>query len=203
MLRTKEKYPETRLVADDEDVAEGFDEFVEDPRIALGKKSERELGRQRRAEMAARIDEAEGAGSAGPSDEDDSEAERNAAYEAKQARAGTYARDPRERAEAMRPRTPPRVAPIPEAGGVLEQLRGALEGMRGALEAKRGRLAELAAEKVDVAEREAWVQEQLRETGERYEKLRGELGLGATANGAGLNGQAVERGLDTLGGVGS
>jgi hypothetical protein len=204
MLRTKEKYPETRLVADDEDVAEGFDEFVEDPRIALGKKSERELGRQRRAEMAARIDEAEGAGSAGPSDEDDSEAERNAAYEAKQARAGTYARDPRERAEAMRPRTPPRVAPIPEAGGVLEQLRGALEGMRGALEAKRGRLAELAAEKADVAEREAWVQEQLRETGERYEKLRGELGLGAAAaNGAGLNGQAVERGLDTLGGVGS
>ena len=38
MLRTKEKYPETRLVAEDEVVAEGFDQFVEDPRIALGKK---------------------------------------------------------------------------------------------------------------------------------------------------------------------
>jgi hypothetical protein len=200
IMRTKEKYPETRLVADDEDVAEGFDEFVEDPRIALGKKSARELGRRRRAEMAARIDEAEGAGSDAGSD--DSEAARNAAYEAKQARAGTYAQDPREREEALRPRTPPRIAPIPDMAGVLEQLRAALAAMREAAEAKRRRLGELAAEKADVAEREAWIQTQLKETGERYEKLRAELGLdAASSNGVALNGGFPERGLDTLGGA--
>ena len=200
MLRTKEKYPETRLVAEDEDVAEGFDQFVEDPRIALGKKSERELGRRRRAEMAARIDEAEGAGPEAESD--DSEAERNAAYEAKQTRAGTYARDPREREEALRPRTPPKVAPIPDMAGVLDQLRAALASMQEAAEAKRRRVGELAAEKADVAEREAWIQTQLKETGERYEKLRAELGLdAASTNGVVQNGKAPERGLDTLGGA--
>jgi len=31
----KEKYAETRLVPDDEDIAEGFEEYVEDGRISL------------------------------------------------------------------------------------------------------------------------------------------------------------------------
>lgn len=197
MLRTKEKYPETRLVAEDEDVAEGFDEFVEDSRIALGKKSEKELNKRRRAEMAAKIDEAEGIGS--DAETDDSEAERNAAYEAKQARAGTYGQDPRDREEALRPRTPPKITPIPDMSGVLDQLKAALAAMQEATEAKRRRLDELAAEKADVADREAWIQSQLKETGERYEKLRAELGLDASSNGVLQNGKAPERGLDSLG----
>ena len=40
--KLKPKKEETRLVRDDEDIAEGFDEFVSDGRIALGKKAERE-----------------------------------------------------------------------------------------------------------------------------------------------------------------
>jgi len=199
MLRTKEKYPETRLVAEDEDVAEGFDEFVQDSRIALGKKSEKELKRRRRAEMAAKIDEAEGVGSEAESD--DSEAERNAVYEAKQAKAGTYGQSSRDREETLRPRTPPKITAIPDMSGVLDQLKAALVSMQEAAEAKRRRLGEIAAEKADVAEREAWIQSQLKETGERYEKLRAELGLDAdSSNRVTQNGRrAVERGLDSLG----
>ncbi|KKY26065.1 hypothetical protein UCDDS831_g01575 [Diplodia seriata] len=74
----KEKYPEGRLVREDEDVAEGFDEFVEDGRISLGRKAEREAARKRREEMASMIADAEGGGS-GDDGSDDSEDERNAA----------------------------------------------------------------------------------------------------------------------------
>ena len=58
-------------------------------------------------------------------------------------------------------------------------------------------------EKADVAEREAWIQTQLKETGRAgYEKLRAELGLdAASTNGVVQNGKAPERGLDTLGGA--
>ena len=74
---------ETRLVRDDEDFAEGFDEFVSDGRIALGRKAEREQRERQEAEMRDMINEAEG-GNNGSGDEDDessdaSEAERKAA----------------------------------------------------------------------------------------------------------------------------
>ena len=60
------------------------------------------------------------------------------------------------------------------------------------------------AEKVDIAEREVWIQAQLKETGERYEKLRVEAGLGGgtatPVNGfKGDQGVAMQRGLESLG----
>lgn len=71
-LRPKEKYAETRLVRDDEDMAEGFEEYVEDGNISLGRKAEREAERRRRAEMADMINQAErGSDEEGPSDSEE------------------------------------------------------------------------------------------------------------------------------------
>jgi hypothetical protein len=88
ILPSKEKYVETRLIPDDEDFAEGFDDYTEDGRVPLGRRAEKEAKRKRRKEMEEAIAEAEGGGGE-DGDEDDSEAERNAAYNAAQARKGT------------------------------------------------------------------------------------------------------------------
>jgi hypothetical protein len=199
-LRPKEKYSETRLVREDEDLAEGFDDFVEDGKISLGRKAEREAEKKRRAEMADLIAMAEGASSDEGSD--DSEAERNAAYEAAQTLAGTYGkRDPeKEAAEGLK--TPPRITPLPELTAVVGRLQAALKSMQDAQARKMKRMDDIMAEKVDITERENWIQGQLKETGERYEKLRIEAGLGAPATPvSGTNGQKViiGRGLESLG----
>jgi hypothetical protein len=203
LLRPKEKYAETKLVREDEDVLEGFEQYVDDTKLALGRKAEREQKRKKRQEMEELIQQAEG----GDDEEDgdnDSEAERNEAYEAAQTRAGTYgashhtAADDREH-----PRTPPKITPIPDLTSVLARMRTSLQEMRDAKAAKERRLEELKAEKVEMKEREVWIQSQLREVGERYEKLRVEAGMTGGVNGAdgGRNGQGLimERGLESFG----
>lgn len=212
VLREKEQYPETRLVPDDEDVAEGFDDFTEDGKIALGKNAEREAQRRRKKEMAEMIAQAEG--SDDEASEDDSEAERNAAYEAAQTRAGTYGERstgrPR-RQDDNRAKTPPRIAPVPELGAVLAKLRSTLEQTEQTQHAKEIRLDELRREKEELNEREKWIQTQLKETGERYEKLRLEAGLGtgaaSTTNGVGgttpEGRMFLDRGLESLGARGA
>jgi hypothetical protein len=209
VLREKEKYPESRLQRDDEDFAEGFDEFTEDGKIALGRAAEREAEKRRKREMIDMIAQAEGRSSEEDADEDDSEAERNAAYEAAQTRAGTYGERNTDRAtdDQNRPRTPPRIAPVPDLAAVLGRLKASLQDMNEAKKAKVRRLEELAEEKRDLAEREVWIQQQLRDTGDRYEKLRLEAGMGA-AGGGGANGIGsttpegrlfLDRGLESLG----
>lgn len=96
--RRKEKQ-ETRLVRDDEDFAEGFDEYVEDGRIALGRKAEREQQRRQREEMRELIEEAEN------TSENDSDAEQKAAYEAAQTRAAMGLNH----IDTSRPKTPPKI----------------------------------------------------------------------------------------------
>lgn len=177
ILPPKEKYPESRLVREDEDIAEGFDDFVEDGKISLGRKAERDAKKKRRTEIAELIAEAENASSDDASD--DSEADRNAAYEAAQTRAGAYGNRDWNAAEAQGIRTPPRIAPLPELSAVVDRLNASLKSMGDARAKKVKRMEELRAEKAEIAEREAWIQTQLKETGERYEKLRIEAGLGA------------------------
>ena len=69
--------------------------------------------------------------------------------------------------------------------------------------AKMRKLDELRAEKKEIAEREVWIQAQLKQVGERYEKLRAEAGLTGTTNG--VDGvkpgekMLVERGLESFG----
>ncbi|OMP87409.1 hypothetical protein BK809_0007495 [Diplodia seriata] len=199
----KEKYPEGRLVREDEDVAEGFDEFVEDGRISLGRKAEREAARKRREEMASMIADAEGGGS-GDDGSDDSEDERNAAYVAAQTKAGTYGSRDKNADDPQRPRTPPKISSLPELGGVLARLRASLKEQEEVKAARVRRMEELAREKTDISSQESWIQSQLKIAGEKYEKLRIEAG-GAGGAATPVNGvdsaAASERGLDSLGGT--
>ena len=193
---------ETRLVRDDEDIAEGFDDFVSDGRIALGRKAEREQKRKHEAEMRAIINEAEGGNSSDDTD-DDSEKERLAAYEEAQTRKGLEGlKNADTGARPRRPRTPPRITPLPTLSGCLERLMGQLEAKQLQLRVKRKRMEEIQREKVVTGEREEEIQRLLREAGEKYERLRKE----AEEQGAGIgNGQVVlkegmaARGLENLG----
>lgn len=229
-LREREKYPETRLLRDDEDMAEGFDEFVSDGNISLGKRAEGEAKQKRRTEMAAMIAEAEGGvGSgargiegdiSGNSSVDESEEERNAAFEAAQTRSGTYststtARNKKRAAIANRSQIPPRITPIPDLSTVLQRFKDTLAAMQQDLLKKEKKLEELNEQKKTLNERGDWIQEQLKEAGERFEKMKEEADLPtdngeeAPTGGIGTNGTQFSilgaesamtgRGLETFG----
>jgi hypothetical protein len=167
ILKDKEdKYGETRLVRDDEDLMEGFDEYVEDGQISLGRKAERAQEKQKRAEMATLIAQAEGSGS--DAETDDSEAERNAAYEAAQTRHGTYGQKATTNERENRPQVPTKITPVPDLAGVIGSLKAALLSAKDARAATHQKLEDLKKERVDVAEREVWIQGQLKEMGEKY-----------------------------------
>ncbi|KAH0351154.1 hypothetical protein KCU81_g2292, partial [Aureobasidium melanogenum] len=176
ILKPKEKYPETRLVHDDEDMLEGFDDFTTDGKIAFGRKAQREEDQKRRAEMASMIADAEGQSANDDNEDDESEAERNAAFEVAQTRHGTYAAREQE-ANSARPQTPPRVVPLPTMDSVVERLRKRLEEMQVVRANKANEMQSLVSEKSRISEEEGRVQAALRETGEKYQKLREDMGL--------------------------
>lgn len=175
ILKPKEKYPETRLVRDDEDMLEGFDDFTTDGKITFGRKAQKEEEQKRRAEMASMIADAEGQ-SADDDEDDESEAERNAAFEVAQTRHGTYATREQE-ADSLRPQTPPKIVPLPTMDAVVERLRKRLEEMETLRANKAKDMHSLVREKTLIAEEEVRVQAALKETGEKYQKLREDMGL--------------------------
>lgn len=189
----QEDHRDTRLIRDDEDFAEGFDEFVEDGRISLGKKAEREQQRKQREQMKELIEGAEGL-----SDEDDSDVEERAAYEATQTRAamGKSGRDPMER-----PKTPPKMTSLPRLSTCLDRLRTNLAVMEQSKTQMIGRMEELRKEKADIAVREVEIQALIKEAGDNYEKLKQEAGVvpGAIEDGTAAGEIQNERGLESFG----
>lgn len=195
-LRPKENHAETRLVHDDEDIAEGFDDYVEDGKISLGRKAEREAQRKRRAEMAELINQAEGG--SGDDGSDDSEEERNAAFAAAQARAGRYGQKDMDEDEGAR--TPPRITPLPDMGDILAGLQSEISAKQQRKELITKKLEELREDKVRIEKRKQYLQEQLQKTGEEFERLRVEGGLPALPpNGTAGSRLITERGLESLG----
>jgi hypothetical protein len=191
-LLPRKKKEETRLVREDEELAEGFDEFVEDGRISLGKKQEREARRRQRKEMADMIQQAEGS-----SDEesDDSEAERRAAYEAAQTRAGMDGlHKPNENVQAVAAQVPSRITPLPNLSECLERLQSTLIAMELELAQRRKKMEESQREKKHIAARETEVQELLKQAGSRYAALK------ADSNGAVADPQSLLEGQNGLGG---
>ncbi|KAL2106785.1 hypothetical protein VUR80DRAFT_6220 [Thermomyces stellatus] len=175
----RKKKDDGRLARDDENIYEGFEEFVEDGDVALGRRAEREARRRKRAEMASLIAEAEG-----NSDEesDESEAERRAAFEAAQSRAGMDGlkrptRDPGE------PAPKPRLTPLPTMAECLRSLQETLAAKKAELEARSRKVAELRVEREEIRNREAEVQRLVDEAGEKYK---------AAVAGAGGNVGALE-----------
>lgn len=202
-LRDPDEHPETRLVRDDEDVMEGFDELVDDGRIALSRKGEREQKRKQKSEMEALINEAE-AGSSSV-DTDDSELERRQAYEATQTRAGMDGLQKQDDYNQLqRPRTPPKITPLPTLNGCLEKLQADLNKIQYERMQRAKKLEDIRREKQELAEREVEIQRLLREAGDNYAKLRSQIGgeLAAETNGLMMleNGTSnAGRGLEDLG----
>ncbi|RAL13567.1 uncharacterized protein BO97DRAFT_388012 [Aspergillus homomorphus CBS 101889] len=189
----REEPQDTRLVRDDEDFAEGFDEFVEDGRISLGRKAEREQQRRQREEIRELIDDAEAL-----SEEDDSDVEEKAAYEAKQTRAamGNSHRD-----GVDRPKTPPKVTSLPRLAQSLERLRMNLAVLEKSKAQMVDRMEELRKEKADIAVREVEIQVLIKEAGDTYEKLKqeAEASSGVEGNQSAADDFANSRGLEGLG----
>ncbi|KAI0976702.1 nineteen complex-related protein 2-domain-containing protein [Xylaria arbuscula] len=169
---------DTRLVREDEDLGEGFDEFVEDGGLSLGKKAEREARKRHRAEMASLISAAEGVGSDGEAASDDSEAERMAAFEAAQTRAGMdgLAEEREQQRKRLGARegvvpVPPKITPLPDLSVLVEEFKARMRQKEAGLIRMRAHIAELKAEREGVLKREPEVQRLLNEAGERYRAL--------------------------------
>lgn len=186
VLKPKEdKYglSESRLVHEDEDIMENFDEFTDDGKISLGKKAEAEAARKRKQDMAAQIAEAEGASDA--EDSDDSERARTDAFVANQTRHGIY-NNPHSTTTpaaaldltAHRPKTPPIITPLPTVTIVAQRLEAQLTSMQAARTQKLQEMRRLQREKIDLAEQEVRIQQALKETAEKFSHLRKEKGIG-------------------------
>jgi hypothetical protein len=201
-LLPRKKKAETRLVREDEDLGEGFDEFIDDGRISLGKKAEREAKRRQRAAMADLIHEAEGSSS---DTSDDSERERQAAFESAQTRAGMDGLSKSDTAGVMH-QIPPKITPLPNLSECLQRLQTTLSGMQKELAQRNSRMAELQQEKKDILAREQEIQRLLKEAGDRYAAMRADTGLPAIDPKALLEGQSAfmdptvaNRGLESFG----
>lgn len=189
----KEQNQDTRLVRDDEDFAEGFDEYVEDGKISLGRKAEREQKRKDREAMRELIDGAEVL-----SDEEDSDVEEKAAYEATQTKAAIGQRS----GGIDRPRTPPKMTSLPKLTSSLERLRTSLAAMETSKTQMISRLEELRTEKEDIAVREVEIQSLIKEAGDNYERLKREAGIESTADpetDASTGALEQSRGLESIG----
>ncbi|KAK4444742.1 nineteen complex-related protein 2-domain-containing protein [Podospora aff. communis PSN243] len=174
-LSLKPKKAPTRLIAEDEDLGEGYDEFVSDGGLALGRNASIEASRRHRQEMADLINAAEA-----PSDDSlsDSEAERREAYEAAQRRAGMdglHRHDENDDADAQ-DSVIPRMKPLPDVDEVIARMRGLVQGLEDEVTRKRNKIAELEKEKEEIAAREKEVQEVLNQAGAKYQALVGSAG---------------------------
>jgi hypothetical protein len=181
ILRPKDKYglAESRLVREDEDVLEGFDEFTGETgaRIHMDESTRGGERQRRKEEMAAQIAAAEADDDS--EDGDESERERNMAFEAAQTRHGTYSTT-KEEEENSRPKTPPKISPLPSLDGVIVRLRAQFAEMQTARMEKVGEMAALEREKIRIGEEEVRIQKALKETGEKFEALRKEKGIVST-----------------------
>ncbi|KAJ5404169.1 hypothetical protein N7509_004040 [Penicillium cosmopolitanum] len=186
----KEEHTDTRLIRDDEDFAEGFDEYVEDGKISLGKKAEREQKRKDRDAMRELINDAEGI-----SDSEDSDIEEKAAYEATQTKAAIGSRSD----GIDRPRTPPKMTSLPKLSHSLERLRLSLATMETSKTQMISRMEDLRKEKADIAVREVEIQKLIKEAGDNYERLKKEAGVEGDADGAAAGALEQSRGLESIG----
>ena len=195
----RKKKDDTRLIAEDEDLGEGFDNYVEDGGLSLGKRAEKERRKHERQKMAELITAAEGHTSDSSSDSD---AERRIAYEAAQTRAGMDGlKKLKKKPQEDLLQVPPKITPLPSLTECLSRLQATLKGMEDDLKLKQARVEKLKTEREEILVREKEVQSLLDETGKKYQEA---MGQGKVENGAtprtGLVAEVLgERGLENLG----
>ncbi|KAK4202912.1 nineteen complex-related protein 2-domain-containing protein [Triangularia verruculosa] len=163
----KKKKSDTRLIAEDEDLGEGYDEYVLDNPLALGRKAERDAARRHRAEIAELINAAES-----DAESDDSEAERRAAYEAAQRRAGMDGlQKPEEDEENIAGDAVPRMKPLPKLTEVLNRMNEIVQGLEVEFKRKQVVVQSLEKERGEIEKREREVQEILNQAGAKYQAV--------------------------------
>lgn len=199
LLKSKKK-KKSRLRGPDDG---GFDDeemekYVEDERIILGgKAAQREQERRRREGIRDTINQAEGVNSDEDADSDFSRDSLAEEWERDQIRKGAFSANASVSVASdleMLTRQPPNVTPLPNLTDALKRLEDSLAAME-FRKAQTARQAEtLLHEKREIAQRENMVQDRLKQAGEEYEKLRGQLGMG----GGGPEG-VVSRGLESFG----
>lgn len=193
----RKKKDDTRLIAEDEDLGEGFDNYVEDGGLSLGKKAERERRKNERKQMAELISAAEGHDSDSSSDSD---AERRIAYEAAQSRAGLdgLKKPHKDRAQEVL-QVPPKIAPLPSLTECLARLQTTLGSTEEEMKRKQARVEKLKNEREEIVKREAEVQALLDETGKKYQEVMSQGKVGDVAVSATAPELVGARGLETLG----
>ena len=207
----------TRLERDDEDIAEGFSQFIEDDpgaikgrystnALQLDRKSRKAHAAKQKAQMKAMIEYAENSSSATDSNASsdagsvsgDSDRERNNAYTSFQTHRGLdgLSAHKEHKTRERRPKQPKEITPI----GRLSVGLGRLREQMGRIAEEKGRverrLEEVRREKGEVRERQRVVQEGLEGLGREMEALKEDGGV----NGNGERGE-VQKGLETFGAV--
>ncbi|PWI72735.1 hypothetical protein PCL_09750 [Purpureocillium lilacinum] len=199
--RFGKKKDDTRLQREDEDLGEGFDEYVEDGGLSLGKRATKERRKKERQQMAELISAAEGHTSDSSSDSD---AERRIAYESAQTRAGLDGlKKPTKNATDDLLKVPPKITPLPSLTECIAKLQASLKSMEQDIKTKNARVEQLRKEKQEIMAREAEVQALLDETGRKYQAAMGKGTTEAAPTAAGTTQAALElggeRGLESLG----
>jgi hypothetical protein len=200
---------DTRLIRDDADILEGYEAYVEDDGLNLGRKAQKEARERKRAEIAdmiAAADRGDMDGADGDESETDSDAEREGAFEAAQARAagitsrmksidvnnedvglggyGTLETGSGNGTLNLY-NSSRKTKEIPDLPVVKARFQKMLNKLKEANAARQHRLDEIEMEKKQISERETYIQTQLKETAERYDKLRVEAGIASTAGSSG------------------
>ncbi|OIW23898.1 hypothetical protein CONLIGDRAFT_649227 [Coniochaeta ligniaria NRRL 30616] len=215
---TSKKSKDSRLIAEDEDLGEGYDEYVEDGGLSLGRAAEKKARMRRKKEMAELIASAEGPD--GDEDDDgensDDSLDQRAEYEAAQRRKGMGVEilDAGD-GELGGVDMIPKMKPLPDFNECLQRMRGLVQGLEDEVRQKRMRIAALQKEREEIVKREEEVQDVLNQAGAKYQTV---LGSRAGADGANMAAQsplrnasmplppgmampglAVERGLESFG----
>ncbi|RDA86890.1 hypothetical protein CP532_1438 [Ophiocordyceps camponoti-leonardi (nom. inval.)] len=191
-----QKTKSSRLQAEEEDLGEGFDDFVEDGGLSLGRRAEKERKKRERQQMAELISAAEGHSSDSSSDSD---AERRIAYESAQTRAGLDGLNkPSKMPKEESSQVPPKITPLPSLAECLARLQDRIKDMERDIKIKDAGVRQLRKEKEEVAAREVELQALLNEAGKKYQEAMG--GRGGSSREQGVVAElASERGLESLG----
>lgn len=182
VLKEKDTYgiQQSRLVRDDEDMMEGFDEYTGDTgsRVIMGESMKPVNQQARRTEISKQIAQAED--DSDSDSQDESDRLRNDAYEAAQIRHGTYANhstDKQDRYAHLRAKTPPIITPLPSLEAVLGRLRASLVDLESRKKAKEAEMARLTDEKFKIRDEETRIQQQLKDVGEKFRQIKIEKGF--------------------------
>ena len=205
------------LEREDEDIAEGYEQFVEDNADAvrgryatntlrLDRKSRKAHTQKERRMMQQMIDKAEASHSSNDSDTSasDSASERHHAYETSQTHYGldTLPAHATHKVKQRRPQQPRETTPTVKLSVGLNRLREEVQSITEEKARIERRLEGVRRKKIEVQERKGVVQRELEGLGREVEGLQskeGEGGMNGDGDGGGNGNGVQERGLESIG----